>query len=206
MARRMRGLIAVRSCPIWSCSSCASDRRSSSWASTSRCDSEAGCDGYLIVDLVSPEPCELLAPDDPKCGIGGMDPASMLLGTVTVTSDLEGERELDYVLSTGDGTFFYDIAYSPFTASSGVEVEFLIEKAPGAPEILIDIRAEWAAVIDPGAAALVGSLIGGGTRVLISHDVEHGLAEADLVLGLRAGRVTFCERDVTPADVRALYA
>jgi ABC-type branched-subunit amino acid transport system ATPase component len=60
--------------------------------------------------------------------------------------------------------------------------------------------------LDPGAAAQVGPLIGGGTRVLISHDVEHGLAEADLVLGLRAGRVAFCERDVAPADVRALYA
>ena len=26
---------------------------------------------------------------------------------------------------------------------------------------------------------------------MISHDVEHGLAEADLVLGLRGGRVAF---------------
>ena len=42
--------------------------------------------------------------------------------------------------------------------------------------------------------------------MLISHDVEHGLAEADLVLGLEGGRVAFCERDVTEADVRALYA
>ena len=31
-------------------------------------------------------------------------------------------------------------------------------------------------------------LIAGGTRVVISHDVEHGLAAADLVLGLRGGR------------------
>ncbi len=60
--------------------------------------------------------------------------------------------------------------------------------------------------LDPGAAGLVAPLIGAGTRVMISHDVEHGLAEADLVLGLRAGRVAFLERDVTEADVRALYA
>ncbi|WP_037497448.1 ABC transporter ATP-binding protein [Solirubrobacter soli] len=60
--------------------------------------------------------------------------------------------------------------------------------------------------LDPGAAELVAALIGDGTRVLISHDVEHGLAQADLVLGLRGGRVAFCERDVSPADVRALYA
>jgi heme exporter protein A len=59
--------------------------------------------------------------------------------------------------------------------------------------------------LDPGASELVAPLIGGGTRVLISHDVEHGLAEADLALGLRAGRVAFCARDVDAGDVRALY-
>src|SRR4051794_752898 len=59
--------------------------------------------------------------------------------------------------------------------------------------------------LDPGAAATVASLIGGGTRVLISHDVEAGLAAADLVLGLRNGRVAFCERSVDTDDVRALY-
>jgi heme exporter protein A len=59
--------------------------------------------------------------------------------------------------------------------------------------------------LDPGASELVAPLIGGGTRVLISHDVEHGLAEADLVLGLRGGRVAFCARDVGADDVRALY-
>jgi heme exporter protein A len=38
--------------------------------------------------------------------------------------------------------------------------------------------------------------------------VEHGLAEADLVLGLRGGRVALLERAgaVSAADVRALYA
>jgi heme exporter protein A len=59
--------------------------------------------------------------------------------------------------------------------------------------------------LDPGASELVAPLIGGGTRVLISHDVEHGLAEADLVLGLRGGRVAFCAPDVSAGDVRALY-
>jgi heme exporter protein A len=60
--------------------------------------------------------------------------------------------------------------------------------------------------LDPGAAAAVAPLLSGATRVLISHDVEAGLAEADLVLGLRGGRVAFCERSVDAADVRALYA
>jgi heme exporter protein A len=43
--------------------------------------------------------------------------------------------------------------------------------------------------------------------VLISHDVELGLAEADLVLGLRAGRAEILApvADVRPEDVRGLY-
>ena len=42
---------------------------------------------------------------------------------------------------------------------------------------------------------------------MISHDVEHGLAEADLVLGLKAGRAALLEPagSVTAADVRGLY-
>ena len=60
--------------------------------------------------------------------------------------------------------------------------------------------------LDPGAASLVAPLLAGGTRVLITHDVDGGLAGADVVLGLRAGRVEFCERSVGAEDVRALYA
>ncbi len=74
------------------------------------------------------------------------------------------------------------------------------------PELLL--LDEPLAGLDPGAAAAVEPLISGGTRVVISHDVEHGLAEADLVLGLRGGRTALLERAsaVTAADVRALYA
>jgi heme exporter protein A len=44
--------------------------------------------------------------------------------------------------------------------------------------------------------------------VLISHDVEQGLAEADLVLGLRAGRpeVIAPADEVARDDLRGLYA
>ena len=63
----------------------------------------------------------------------------------------------------------------------------------------------------PGAAGAVAPLIGrasGATRVLISHDVEQGLAEADLVLGLRVGRADVMARadEVTRDDLRGLYA
>jgi heme exporter protein A len=65
--------------------------------------------------------------------------------------------------------------------------------------------------LDPGAAEAVAPLIGrasGRTRVVISHDVEAGLAEADLVLGLRGGRAALLApvAQVKATDVKALYA
>jgi heme exporter protein A len=58
------------------------------------------------------------------------------------------------------------------------------------PELLL--LDEPYANLDPAAIDLVAPLIGTGsakTRVLTSHDPQRGLAEADLVLGLRGGRV-----------------
>jgi heme exporter protein A len=65
--------------------------------------------------------------------------------------------------------------------------------------------------LDPGGAAAVAPLIGRGcgpARVLISHDAEQGLAEADWVLGLRGGRRAIWApvAAVSLSDVRGLYA
>jgi heme exporter protein A len=75
------------------------------------------------------------------------------------------------------------------------------------PLLLLD---EPRANLDPAAAELIEPLIGrasGRTRVVTSHDPAGGLAEADLALGLRDGRVALSApaRDVDPATVEDLY-
>jgi heme exporter protein A len=77
------------------------------------------------------------------------------------------------------------------------------------PELLL--LDEPRANVDPAAAELLEPLIGRGsgrTRVLVTHDVGGGLAEADLALGLRGGRQAFClpAEQVDPRRARELYA
>ncbi len=55
------------------------------------------------------------------------------------------------------------------------------------PELLL--LDEPRANLDPAAGELVAPLLTGRTRVITSHDPAGGLAEADVALGLRAGRV-----------------
>ena len=65
--------------------------------------------------------------------------------------------------------------------------------------------------LDPDASELVEPLIGRDcrcTRVLVTHDIEAGLAESERVLCLREGRGLLHRRssEVSPHDVRAIYA
>ena len=77
------------------------------------------------------------------------------------------------------------------------------------PEVLL--LDEPRANLDPGAAELLEPLIGRGsgrTRLLVTHDVEGGLAEADVALGLRGATQAFAlpAAEVDPARARGLYA
>ena len=64
--------------------------------------------------------------------------------------------------------------------------------------------------LDPEAASMVDDLIGPRaalTRVLVTHDLDHGLAEADRVLALRDGRVAAAAPagQVSAAEIRGVY-
>ncbi len=77
------------------------------------------------------------------------------------------------------------------------------------PEVLL--LDEPRANLDPGAAEGLEPLIGreaGRTRVLVTHDVEGGLREADVALGLRGAAQAFAlpAGEVDPAGARELYA
>jgi heme exporter protein A len=74
------------------------------------------------------------------------------------------------------------------------------------PEVLL--LDEPTANLDPAAADALEPLVGrtsGRTRVVTSHDPARGLAEADVVLGLRGGRPELSGAEASEAAVRELY-
>jgi heme exporter protein A len=77
------------------------------------------------------------------------------------------------------------------------------------PELLL--LDEPRANLDPGAAEALEPSIGrasGRARVLVTHDLAGGLAEADLALGLRGGKPVFCgpAGDLDEPAARRLFA
>lgn len=78
------------------------------------------------------------------------------------------------------------------------------------PEPDLLLLDEPRANLDPGAARLLDPLIGPAsrrTRVIVTHDVDYGLDQADLALGLRLGRAEWLRpvADVDAAQARSLY-
>jgi heme exporter protein A len=76
------------------------------------------------------------------------------------------------------------------------------------PLLLLD--EPWSAV-DPGAIGLLEPLIGrasGRTRILVTHDVARGIAEADALIGLRGGRIQVAgpASGAAGAQAEALFA
>jgi heme exporter protein A len=78
------------------------------------------------------------------------------------------------------------------------------------PELLL--LDEPRANLDPAGGELLDALLRGDparprTRVVTSHDPAGGLAEADVALGLRAGRpaLVASARELTAAQIGELY-
>lgn len=91
----------------------------------------------------------------------------------------------------------------------------MVQRAAVARAVLHDpallLLDEPLANLDPAAAAVLEPLIGrssGRTRVVTSHDPAGGLAEGDVALGLRAGRVALLApvAEVDERRVAELYA
>jgi heme exporter protein A len=118
-----------------------------------------------------------------------------------------GEERIDELLAA---TGLRDRADEPVrTLSRGLTQRVAVCRAVLHDPALL-LLDEPRANLDPRSIELVEPLIGrasGRTRVVTSHDPRGGLAEADVALGLRAGRPALLRAaaDVGADDIGALY-
>jgi heme exporter protein A len=151
-----------------------------------------------------------------RIGFLGHDP--LLYGDLTATENLEyharlhglgdaGERIAELLATAGLERRAGDRVH---TYSRGMVQRLAVCRAVlHEPEVLL--LDEPRANLDPAAGERLEPLIGrtsGLTRLITSHDPAGGLAEADVALGLRAGRQELLGSapEISPEQVGALYA
>ncbi len=117
------------------------------------------------------------------------------------------EQEIDRILERVELATRADEPVRNF--SKGMLQRLSVARAmlPDPDLLLLD---EPLANLDPGAALLLEPFIGAAphhTRVIVTHDIEYGLAQADLALGLKRGRTEWLQPAdrVSEQDARGLY-
>ena len=143
---------------------------------------------------------------DGRVGLLGHEP--MLYRDLTVRQNLEFHARLHKVPFERIGELLDAVAMraradeAVRTLSRGMAQRVAVCRALlHSPEVLL--LDEPYANLDPRAREIVAPLLRTGTRVLISHDVDAGMAEADLVLGLRGARAQLL---LDRGAVKELYA
>jgi heme exporter protein A len=143
-----------------------------------------------------------------RAKVGYLGHESLLYRDLTVRQNLEFHRRLHGV---GDVNGALAAVGLERRANDAVRElsKGMVQRAAVARATLHDPQVllldEPRANLDPAAADALEPLIGRGkTRVLVSHDVERSLAEADVALGLKQGRQVFAGK-ADAAQVRGLY-
>src|SRR3954449_1443432 len=147
--------------------------------------------------------------------VGYLGHESLLYRDLTVRQNLEFHARLHRVSGVDEALAAVGLAHRAGDPvrdlSRGMLQRAAVARATlHQPQVLL--LDEPRANLDPAAADQLEPLIGkasGKTRVLVSHDLERTLAEADLALGLRGGTQVFegaADAVADAAAVRGLYA